>query len=193
MTEQTDTPDNTESNDVAGFGVEPQEVLHHWLGESAELPKFLEPPVTPDNTESVTPTGTPDAGTDDAGTDEPAGANAEAAKYRRRLREAEAERDALVTRLDAAHRREVERNIGDGAGDRLGDPSDLWRGGVELAELLDEDGGVDAAKLAEAHARVIAEHPTWKSYTFPDLGQGPRGLPPKGADLGDMLRRAAAW
>lgn len=86
------------------------------------------------------------------------GANAEAAKYRRRLRKAEAERDQLAKQVRALRRSEVERQVAD----RLDDPSDLWRAdGVDLAELLDQDGAIEQAKVDEVAATVTAEHPAW--------------------------------
>ena len=82
--------------------------------------------------------------------------------------------------------------VADATDDQLGDPSDLWRGGIELADLVDETGAVDPEKVAAAQARVVAEHPTWKSYKFPDLGQGARGRPIGGqVDFGKLLRDAA--
>lgn len=70
----------------------------------------------------------------------------EAAKYRTRLREAEAERDALAERLAVLQRAEVERV----AGTKLENPAGLWAAGVELEQVLDEDGNVDPDKVTEA-------------------------------------------
>ena len=151
------------------------------------------PDDAPEVTELVSPTGNatePDTGAQEA--DEPTTGNAEAAKYRRRLREAEAERDNLAAIVENTRRQMVERMLADSTDGHLGDPTDLWRGGVELAELVDEAGAIDPAKVDAAQARVIAEHPSWKQYTFPDLGQGARGKSLGGqADLGKLLRDAA--
>lgn len=70
----------------------------------------------------------------------------EAAKYRRRLREAEAERDALTMQLDALRRAEVERL----ATVELDTPAGLWANGTELADLLADDGTVDPDKVDAA-------------------------------------------
>jgi hypothetical protein len=74
------------------------------------------------------------------------GPGREAAKYRRRLREAEAERDQLAERVEAMQRAEVERLV---TADSLR-PAALWASGVELADLVADDGIVDAAKVAAA-------------------------------------------
>ncbi len=156
---------------------------------TAEVGEVHPPEPAPDTTDDAgVPNGTPEP---DDSTAEPT-PNAEAAKYRRRLREAEADRDRLAGLVTGHQRTEVERLASSGAGAAaLADGADLWAAGVELGDLLDEDGGVDAAKVAAAAAKVLAQHPAWQSR-IPDLGQGPRGMPPKGADLGEMLRRAAA-
>lgn len=84
----------------------------------------------------------PDEDQDDAGD----GPGREAAKYRRRLREAENERDQLAGRVEALQRAEVDR-LAKADGMR---PAALWASGTELAGLLDDDGTVDAAKVTAA-------------------------------------------
>lgn len=81
---------------------------------------------------------------DDAGDGD--GPGREAAKYRRRLREAETERDQLAERIGSLQRAEVERLA---AVDGLR-PAALWASGAELDDLLGDDGTVDAAKVSEA-------------------------------------------
>jgi len=73
-------------------------------------------------------------------------ANQEAAKWRKQLRETEAERDGLRGRLEAMQRSEIERI----AAGRLSKPESLWAAGAQLADLLTEDGDVDAEKVEEA-------------------------------------------
>lgn len=68
----------------------------------------------------------------------------EAAKYRKRLREVEAENTALKEQLTALRRAEVERLTG------LPKPAALWAAGTELEDLLDDAGVVDPAKVAAA-------------------------------------------
>lgn len=82
----------------------------------------------------------------------------EAAKYRRKLRDAEAERDTLRTRLETLQRTEAERL----AGEHLADGSDLWRDGAELAGMLDDDGNVSAEKVTAAATQLSTDRPHWR-------------------------------
>ncbi|HVL06419.1 MAG TPA: hypothetical protein VM388_10540 [Acidimicrobiales bacterium] len=153
--------------------------------------------MTDTTTDRTEPTDdTIDEGTDDTITDETTTEeetpNTEAAKYRRRLRETEAERDALAANLDATRRQVVERLVVDHTGPRLGDPKDLWLAGVELAELVDaETGAVDPDKVAAAQARVLADHPTWRVHQLGDIGQGVRAGRPGQPGLSEVLRDRA--
>jgi hypothetical protein len=80
--------------------------------------------------------------------DDHAGPGREAARYRRRLREAEAERDTLKATVESLQRAEVERQA---TADGLR-PAALWAGGAELAGLLGDDGAVDGSKVSAAVA-----------------------------------------
>lgn len=77
----------------------------------------------------------------------------EAAKYRRRLREVEAERDRLAAQLEAFQRGEIARlayenyNVKGEA---------LWAAGYTVADLVDADGRPDENKVREA-ANATAE------------------------------------
>lgn len=82
----------------------------------------------------------------------------EAAKYRRRLRDTEAERDGLRSRLETLQRAEAERL----AADHLADGTDLWLAGAQLADMLDDDGNLDAAKVAETAAQLGTDRPHWR-------------------------------
>lgn len=101
---------------------------------------------------SVTPDGAQDDAEGSTETDEgdEGRTGAEAAKYRRRLREAEAERDTLAARVEALQRAEVER----AAADALARPEALWAAGTELGDLLTEDGTVDPQRVAQAAAEA---------------------------------------
>lgn len=79
--------------------------------------------------------------------------NNEAARYRRRLREVEAERNALTERLGATQRGQVDRLV-EQAGIR---PAALWASGARLDALLAEDGAVDAAKVTEAITAAVEQ------------------------------------
>lgn len=105
------------------------------------------------DTEPLTP-GTTDTATDAATTEDDHGK--EAAKYRRRLRETETERDTLRSQVEAFHRADVARI----AGDKLARGAELLEiSRTPLADLLDESGAVDPAKVAEAVAALLAERP----------------------------------
>lgn len=87
---------------------------------------------------------------------EQGGTNAEAAKYRRRLREVEAERGALAQQVSEWQRREVLRL----ASDHLVDADDLLTiGGAQVADLLDDTGQVDPGKVGESVTSLLAARP----------------------------------
>ena len=97
------------------------------------------------------PTDTPEA----AG-DTPDAESRRDTRYRQRLRETEAERDALLQRVEHMQRGEVQRLTAD----RLADPEDLWRE-TELADLLDERGNIDTTKVDGRVGALLEEHPHW--------------------------------
>lgn len=72
--------------------------------------------------------------------------NREAAKWRTKLRESEAQVATLTGQLESAQRAFAEHLA---SADGL-KPEALWASGVELADLLSEDGRPDAGKVAEA-------------------------------------------
>ncbi|MGD7707249.1 hypothetical protein [Microlunatus sp. Y2014] len=132
------------------------------------------------------PTETPEDLTPEPDTTKPAAtddkpearsANAEAAKYRRQLRDVEAERDALTERLEAVQRQQVSElltNAHVAGAPLLHDPADLWRHGVELASLLAEDGTVDLGRARTAAADLIRDRPHLGRYygSGGDVGVG---------------------
>jgi hypothetical protein len=81
----------------------------------------------------------------------------EAAKYRRRLRETEAERDKLIARVEAMQRNEIQRL----AADKLADPADVWRDGATVADILDDDGNIDHDKVSGLVGGLVETHPHW--------------------------------
>lgn len=103
--------------------------------------------------------------------------NAEAAKYRVRAREAETALAAAQARIEAMQTREVERL----AGKHLAQPADLFAlSGKTLADLLDDNGDVDAERVAEVAAAVLAARPGLRpNDRLVDLTQGLGGNPPK--------------
>lgn len=102
------------------------------------------------------------------------GGNAEAAKYRRRLREAEAERDAARGTVESLQRQLAEHLVAD----RLAQPSDLWDiGRAAVTELLGEDGALDPAKVSDAVDSLLAARPglSTRRAPRPDAGMGKQG------------------
>lgn len=87
----------------------------------------------------------------------PESANKEAATYRRRLRDAEAERDVLAQRLADAQRQNVTSQLAQ----RFADPSDFWAI-TQLADVLGEDGGINDEKLSAAMNAALEAKPHWK-------------------------------
>jgi hypothetical protein len=97
--------------------------------------------------------------------DEPLGdAGLRALESERRARRVAEKRlqDADV-RLAALQRDAIERIAGQPADGHkpLADPSDLWSGGADVAQLLDEDGSIDPVKVRDAVRRVIESKPHW--------------------------------
>ncbi|GHP16749.1 hypothetical protein RN2511_014850 [Rhodococcus sp. NKCM2511] len=84
------------------------------------------------------------------------GPNAEAAKWRTKLRAAEGERDALAATVETMQRAEVARL----AGVFLSQGNDLLElGGHELADLISEDGTVDPERVAELAKELQLSRP----------------------------------
>lgn len=84
--------------------------------------------------------------------------NNEAAKYRRRLRDTEKQRDALAERVTAYQRTDIERQ----AAQHLADGADIWRDGAQLADLLTETGELDNDKITELCTTLADSHPHWR-------------------------------
>jgi len=95
--------------------------------------------------------------------------NAEAAKWRRQLRETETERDQLRSRVDQHDRADVERLVAE----RLADPSDFWHG-TTVDELRDEAGAIDVGKAEAELTKLLRAKPHYAARQLPDLHQGVR-------------------
>lgn len=134
-----------------------------------------------------------DDATDDEGDDAGrAKLRGEAKSLRGRLRDTEAERDTLRDQLDSLRRAEVVRHAtGENA---LADGGDLERAGVQVADLLGDDGTVDPVKVGVAVQKVLADRPHWAhrppTRPRPDPSQGVRGAAPDGSGWADVLRGA---
>ena len=110
----------------------------------------------------------------------------EAARYRTRLRETEAERDLVVERLAGYQRREIERL----AGARLSRPGDVWMDGRPVAELLAEDGTVDPNRVDAEVEQVLDGRPQLdKTYERDrDYGAGKRSSTSPGGGWQEVLQ-----
>lgn len=95
------------------------------------------------------------------------------ARYRRQLRDTEAERDTLRGQIAAMQRGEAERL----AGTQLSKPAALWAAGTELTALLDDKGNVDPAKVAAAAetAATALGAAAPRRRPLPDRAQGASG------------------
>lgn len=128
-----------------------------------------------ESTQATTGTGQqePDTGTEATETpqqgQEAESGNREAAKYRRQLRDTETERDALAQRVSHMQTHEAQRL----AAEQLADGTDLWRDGTTVADLLDDDGNLDPAKVYEVAKELLGAHPHWKRGA-PVVSTGPR-------------------
>lgn len=151
-----------------------------------------EPDPTTDGTVPPAPPADPLGASDDSNDRaEPDGPGREAAKYRRRLREVEAEREQLGERLAAYQRAAVEQL----AGERLAVAADIFDvGRVHLADLVNEDGQVNADAVTAAVGELLASRPGLGKQRqvpvgFPSSGQGATNAAPSGrVDWGDVLR-----
>lgn len=109
--------------------------------------------------------------------------NAEAAKWRRKLREAEAERDQLAEQVQALQRQQVEYL----AAGKLHDTADLWSK-HSLDDLLGEDGTVDPAAVDTAIGELPAHFRKAPELLYTQGYQG-KWDPPSDTNWGDVLRR----
>lgn len=88
----------------------------------------------------------------DGADDGDGGGNAEAARYRRKLRDAEAREVALAGVVEGYQRAEVERI----AGAELKVPAGIWAK-YELADMLGADGQVDEAAVKEGVQQAVEQ------------------------------------
>lgn len=99
--------------------------------------------------------------------------SAREARYRRRLRDTEAERDRLAEQLRSRDRSDVERRVAD----RLDRPADVWLVWDDAERFHDDDGNLDTDAVDAAVAELLRERPSWAKRTRrrdPDQGRGRR-------------------
>lgn len=115
--------------------------------------------------------------------DEGKSRGSEAAKWRTRLRSTEAERDTLAQRVARLQTSEVHRL----ASARMADPDDLTVHGVQVVDLLDDDGEVDEAKVEAAVDALLTKRPRLAADYEPDA----EGL--DGGARASTRRSGASW
>lgn len=156
---------DTETTDVEAGRTSDLEPIQGW----AELPTPDSPPAQdvaglphPDEPEAVEE--------DEVAQDEP-GVDREAARYRKRLRQVEQERDTLQTVVNHLRRAELDRiaTSGPNGVPRLHDAGDLFGDDFDLSALVDDDGRVDETRVREHIAERTADRP----YLRADLGPRP--------------------
>jgi hypothetical protein len=123
--------------------------------------------------------------------DEDESPNAEAARYRVRLREAEQEVGHLRGRIETMQRADVERQL---AG-RVAQPADIFEiGGVDLADLLDDDGNVVPELVDTAVFGLLESRPGLAYQEPPAAGPSTFGMgkhrptAEPGPSWGDVIR-----
>ena len=114
--------------------------------------------------------------------------NREAARYRRQLRETEAQRNTLSERVERMQRSEVERL----AAQTLAVAADVWAvGGLDLATVLNEHGDIDPDAVDRFTDEMIRARPGLhhdaKRRPFPDMGQGQRAAPLQASSWGAVI------
>lgn len=144
---------------------------------------------TPDT--ATEPDETPDTSTPDNATpDEPddLSPNQEAARWRTKFRDAEAQRDALIERMTGYQRRECEAAVAD----LLDEPADLWDiGQADLTAFYTGDGELDEAQLRAAAGALCEMRPKLakpKGPMYQDFGQFRPPPPAGGGNWSDLLK-----
>lgn len=123
-------------------------------------------------------------GTEPEQTEEKGKGNSEAAKWRVRFREAEAEVEALKSRVADMQAAEVSR-LATGPG-RLHDGQDLLLA-AKLTDLLDEDGAVNEEAVTEAVQALTERKPHLARPAYDSgVGIGEKGTP-SGATWADVI------
>lgn len=148
----------------------------------------IDPTVEPDQPDDGDQPGDGDqTGEPDENDDKP---GSEAAKYRRRLRETEQQRDQLSQRVERFQHADVERQVAD----RLAQPDDLFRFGVTLADVLDGDGNVESGLVETALLGLLDARPGLAKQSVQQqrrpvpLGQGRQQQVAPGPTWSDVIR-----
>jgi hypothetical protein len=114
--------------------------------------------------------------------------NSEAARWRTKLRETEAQRDALAERITGYQRRECEAAVAD----LLEEPGDLWEiGQADVSAFYGEDGELDEAQLRAATGALCEMRPRLAKPQGPrheNFGQFSPPAPMRGSGWSDVLQ-----
>jgi hypothetical protein len=115
--------------------------------------------------------------------------NSEAARWRTKLRDTEAQRDALTERLTGYQRRECEAAVAD----LLDEPADLWDiGQADLAGFYNDDGELDEGPLRAAAGALCEMRPKLAKPRGPqwqNFGQYAAPPPPPKAGWNSVLKQ----
>lgn len=156
--------------------------------------------MTAENTEHTTE-ATPTEATDlqeQSSSEQPeqtANPNAEAAKYRRKLRDTEEALTEFQTTVEAQNQRitSLQRKLIDQhTGPHLHDADDFWKfAETELEDLLDDDGLPDLNKVDETLETLLEERRYLKNLRVPqpDPSAGAKGTPAPRPTVEDFLQQ----
>lgn len=158
---------------------------------------MTQPTEPTDPTTGTTPSSDTDPKTDPAAESETqednspeASPNSEAAKWRRQLRDVEAERDALAERVRGYQRRECESMVSD----LLDVPADLFEiGMVDVNAFYDDDGTLNEGELRAAAGALLEERPRLgkprpAGPRWQDFGQHSPPPPARGGGWNELLK-----
>jgi cobalamin biosynthesis protein CobT len=106
----------------------------------------------------------------------------DAAKYRKQLRTAEAQRDQLQAQVDALHKTMAEYALAD----KLEKPSALWLAGRKPADYFTDDGTLNVDQLTADADTAITELGLARGRRF-------RGSADGGVRTSTPLRRQPSW
>lgn len=136
-------------------------------GDTAELADVTSDPVG----DELAPVDADEPEDDDPDEVEPE-PNREAAKYRRQLRQAETERDALAEQVAVLQREQIADYVRRELGISV---EGFWASGAELESLLAEDGRIDPDAVRAAGAAAVT------SLGLSKMPRSPRPNPQQGS------------
>ncbi len=130
------------------------------------------------DTDQTTPQDTPEGATTAPEAVQEETPNREAARYRKALRDAEAERDQLKAQRDELARSIAEQSLPGNVPPRL-----MWEHTEDVTTLFDDAGRVDPSKVTAAAGEIIDAYgisPLATVPIVPNAGDTPDGSLPSG-------------